>query len=359
MNTLVHSTAVEREDPVLPPIEPEEFQRVASEVRNEVRSVVVGQDEALEGILICLIVGGHALLEGVPGIGKTYLARAFGRALDLQHGRIQFTPDLMPADITGTTVLNEEPGGRTTFTFQPGPVFANLLLADEINRTTPKTQSALLEAMQEGTVTLANEQRKLPQPFSVLATLNPIETQATYALPEAQLDRFLLKLFLSMPSRDDLNEIVYRTAEMAEPSIRQVADARTLLRMRQLALDVPMARPVVDYAARIGLALQPGQPEAPDIVSRHVRMGPSPRGVQALCLCGRVTALLAGRYNLAFEDVRAVAKPALRHRIVTTFDARRQSISPDTIIEEALSHVPEEPGRTKKWWFRARKRDRH
>lgn len=327
-------------DRAKPAFEPEAFLRVAAEVRAEVRTAIVGQDEAIEGTLICLIGGGHALLEGVPGLGKTSLVRAFGKALDLQHGRIQFTPDLMPADITGTTVLTEDQGGRRTLAFQPGPVFANLLLADEINRATPKTQSALLEAMQEGTVTLANVQRALPQPFCVLATQNPIELQGTYPLPEAQLDRFLLKLFFGMPSREDLNDIVLRTAEMNDPFIRQVADAATLVRMRQLAREVPMARHVVDYATRIVLSLQPESAEA---VARHVRMGPSPRGVQALCLAGRVTALLAGRYNLAFEDVRAVAKPALRHRLLLTFDAQRQGISPDGLIEEALARVPEAP----------------
>jgi MoxR-like ATPase len=343
MSTSVDTTPARRDEPAPAPIAPEEFQRVAAEVRGEVRSVIVGQDEAIEGTLVSLIAGGHALLEGVPGLGKTSLVRAFGGALDLQHGRIQFTPDLMPADITGTTVLTEDTSGRRTLTFQPGPVFGNLILADEINRATPKTQSALLEAMQEGTVTLANSQRKLPQPFCVLATQNPIELQGTYPLPEAQLDRFLFKLFFGMPSREDLNDIVFRTAETDDVHVRQVADAATLLRMRRLAHEVPMARHVVDYATRIVLALQPGQQNSDDMVSRYVRLGPSPRGVQALCLAGRVTALLAGRYNLAFEDVRAVAKPALRHRLVLTFDAQRQNILPDAIIDEVLANVPEEP----------------
>jgi MoxR-like ATPase len=343
MSLPVESGAMEREEPNLPALEPAEFRRVAGAVRREVQSVIVGQEQAVEGTLISLIAGGHALLEGVPGLGKTSLVRAFASALDLQYGRIQFTPDLMPADITGTTVLTEEPGGRRTLTFQPGPVFANLILADEINRATPKTQSALLEAMQEGTVTLANSQRKLPKPFCVLATQNPIELQGTYPLPEAQLDRFFLKLFFSMSSREDLNDIVFRTAEMNEPFVRQVADASTLLRMCRLAHEVPMARHVVDYATRIVLSLQPGLPDTAETVSRHVRLGPSPRGVQAICLAGRVTALLAGRYNLAFEDVRAVAKPALRHRLVLTFDGQRQNILPDAIIEEVVSRVPEEP----------------
>jgi len=330
-------------DSAAPPMTSEEFQQVASAVRGQVQAVIVGQDEAVEGTLVSLIAGGHALLEGVPGLGKTSLVRAFGRALDLQHGRIQFTPDLMPADITGTTVLAEDPNGRRTLTFQPGPVFGNLILADEINRATPKTQSALLEAMQEGTVTLANVRRELPQPFCVLATQNPIELQGTYPLPEAQLDRFLLKLFFGMPSREDLDAIVLRTAEMTDTPVRQVADAGMLLRMRRLAHEVPMARHVVDYATRIVLALQPGAVDGLELVRRHVRFGPSPRGAQALCLAGRVGALLDGRYNLAFADVRAIAKPALRHRLVLTFDAQRQEISPDTIIEEVIARVPEDP----------------
>jgi MoxR-like ATPase len=248
----------------------------------------------------------------------------------------------MPADITGTTVLTEEPGGRRTLAFQRGPVFANLILADEINRATPKTQSALLEAMQEGTVTVGNTTHRLPRPFSVLATQNPIELQGTYPLPEAQLDRFLLKLYFSMPSEDELNDIVFRTAEMDQPHVRQVADASTLLRMCSLAHDVPMARHVVDYATRIVLSLQPGLRAASEAVKRGVRIGPSPRGVQAMCLAGRVAALLAGRYNLAFEDVRAFAKPALRHRILLNFDAQRQDISTDSIIDDVVARVPEE-----------------
>ncbi|MGH2391061.1 MAG: AAA family ATPase [Chloroflexota bacterium] len=340
MTTPVTTPATSNEE-TLPPMDPEEFQRVADDVRSQVRSVIVGQNEAIEGTLTCLIAGGHALLEGVPGLGKTSLVRAFGRALDLRHGRIQFTPDLMPADITGTTVLAEDPGGRRTLTFQPGPVFGNLILADEINRATPKTQSALLEAMQEGTVTLGHVQRRLPQPFCVLATQNPIELQGTYPLPEAQLDRFFLKLFFSMPSLEDLDDIVLRTSDMNDLPVRQVADAATLLRMHRLASQVPMARHVVDYASRIVLALQPA-PDANDLVKRHVRLGPSPRGAQALCLAGRVGALLAGRYNLAFADVRSIAKPALRHRMVLTFDAQRQGISPDTIIDQVVTAVPEE-----------------
>jgi MoxR-like ATPase len=323
-------------------MEPEEFKRIAEAVQREVSSVIVGQEEAIRGALISLIAGGHALLEGVPGLGKTSLVRAFTHALDLKYGRIQFTPDLMPADILGTTMLVEEPGGRRTLTFQPGPVFANLLLADEINRATPKTQSALLEAMQEGTVTLANAMRPLPQPFCVLATENPIELQGTYPLPEAQLDRFFLKLNFTTPSQDDLVNIVFRTAESSEPPIQKVTDGPTLLRMRQLAHAVPMARHVVEYATRLVLALQPGAPDAPELVSRYVRLGASPRGAQALCLAGRIVALLDGRFNLAFDDVKAVALPALRHRIVLSFDAQRQGVSADSIIGDVVAKVPEE-----------------
>jgi MoxR-like ATPase len=327
----------------LPALQPEEFQEVATAARQAVAAVIVGQEEAVDGALISLIAGGHALLEGVPGLGKTSLVRAFARVLDLRYGRIQFTPDLMPADITGTSVLVADTGGQRMLTFQPGPIFANLILADEINRATPKTQSALLEAMQEATVTLGGTIRPLPKPFCVLATENPIELQGTYPLPEAQLDRFFLKLFFSMPSQQQIVDIVYRTAEEAEPPVSRVADAAMLLRMRKLAHEVPMAHHVVAYATRLVLALQSASPDASETVRRYVRLGPSPRGAQALCLAGRIMALLDGRYNLAFADIRAVARPALRHRLVLSFDAQRQGITPDSIIDEVIKRIPEEP----------------
>jgi len=325
----------------LPALEPEEFQQVATSLQQNVSSVIVGQEEAVRGALICLIAGGHALLEGVPGLGKTSLVRAFAQALDLSYRRIQFTPDLMPADITGTNVLTEDEGGRHLLTFQPGPVFANLVLADEINRATPKTQSALLEAMQEGTVTTVGATHILPRPFCVLATENPIEMQGTYPLPEAQLDRFLLKLNFSFPPGEQLSEIVFRTAQTLAPAAKTVADATTLLSMNALVQSVVMARHVVDYASRVILALQPATPDAPEAVRRYVRYGPSPRGVQALCLAGRILALLDGRYNLALDDVRAVARMALRHRIVLSFDGQLQNISPDTLIDEVITRVPQ------------------
>ena len=343
MTTQVPPTSASRDLASQTTMEPEEFQQVAAAVRQAVTSVIVGQEAAIDGVLISLIAGGHALLEGVPGLGKTSLVRSFARTLDLQYGRIQFTPDLMPADITGTNVLTEDQSGRRVLSFQPGPIFANLILADEINRATPKTQSALLEAMQEGTVTQANEMRPLPAPFCVLATENPIELQGTYPLPEAQLDRFLLKLYFTMPDQSELVDIIYRTAEPSSTPTSRVADAATLLRMRRLAQSVPMARHVVDYASRLVLALQPESPTAPDLVKRFVRLGASPRGAQALCLAGRASALLDGRLNLAYSDVRAMARAALRHRIVLSFEAQRQGVTTDTVIDQVLAHVAEEP----------------
>ncbi len=303
---------------------------------------MVGQSEAVRGTLICLIGDGHALLEGVPGLGKTTLANAFASALGLPHSRIQFTPDLMPADITGTTVLVDDETGRPRLDFREGPVFASLVVADEINRASPRTQSALLEAMQEGTVTITGATHRLPRPFCVLATQNPVELQGTYPLPEAQLDRFLLKLRFEYPTGDQLEKIMAENPlTSAHRSVRRVADASMLLRMNALAQSVPVASHVLGYVSRLLLAMQPSSPVAAPLVAQYVRLGPSPRGGQSLVLTGRITALLDGRPNLAFEDVRAMAMPALRHRLVLSFDAERQGITPEDVISEVLSIVPE------------------
>jgi MoxR-like ATPase len=326
------------------PMEPEEFQRVGAAIEAAVAETIVGQQEAIRGVLICLAVGGHALLEGVPGLGKTTMARAFADALDLSQRRIQFTPDLMPADITGTTVLTQDPGEtRGSLRFEPGPLFANLVVADEINRAAPRTQSALLEAMQEGRVTIANTTHVLPEPFFVLATQNPIELYGTYPLPEAELDRFLLKLLFEFPPIAELNAMVTRTTSGREASTAKVADAPTLLRMNALVRAVPTAAHIVDYASRLVVALHPDGAGSSEQVRQYVRLGPSPRGVQTLCMAARASALMAGRLVVAVEDVRAVAPAALRHRLILSFDAERQSISADELIAETLERLPREP----------------
>src|SRR3954449_1462304 len=288
----------------LAPLEPEEFQRVAAAIEDAVGKIVVGQHEAVRGALICLIAGGHALLEGVPGLGKTTLARALAGALELDPKRIQFTPDLMPADITGTTVLIQGADTQETqLRFEPGPIFANVVIADEINRAAPRTQSALLEAMQEHTVTTANMTRELPKPFFVLATQNPVEMYGTYPLPEAELDRFFLKLRFDFPPVAELNEMVRLTTtsehDRAQETASPVADATTVLRMNALVRSVPAAAHVIDYASRLVVSLHPETEGATDQVKRFVRLGPSPRGAQALALAGRVAALMEGRHNLS------------------------------------------------------------
>jgi MoxR-like ATPase len=325
------------------PMEPEEFQRVGARIEAAVGEAIVGQHAAVRGVLTCLAAGGHALLEGVPGLGKTTMARSFAAALELSQRRVQFTPDLMPADITGTTVLMQDEQGRARLRFEPGPLFANLVLADEINRAAPRTQSALLEAMQERSVTIANTTHQLPAPFFVLATQNPIELYGTYPLPEAELDRFLMKLRFEFPPLEELNAMVLRTTSDRAPAVEKVAGAQTLLGMNELVRSVPIGAHVVDYASRLVLALHPDGPGASEQVRRYVRLGPSPRGVQALCMAGRVAALMAGRLVVAIEDLGTVAGDCLRHRLQLSFDAERQSISADELIAEALEQLPREP----------------
>ena len=317
-------------------ISPKEFRQIATRIEAEVGKYIVGQQGAVRHTLICLIAGGHALLEGVPGLGKTMLVRTLARVLDLDFARIQFTPDLMPADIVGTDILEEAEDGRREFRFQPGPVFTNLLLADEINRATPKTQSALLEAMQERTVTVANRSYPLDPPFLVLATQNPIEMEGTYPLPEAQVDRFLFKVNVAYPSTGELVEILSRTTGEEEPAVEVVADGAAVLGMGALARQVPVASPVADYAARLTMATHPEAEGAPDVVRQYVRYGASPRGAQALILGGKVTALLAGRYNVALEDLRAIAPAALRHRILLNFEGQAEGVSADDVVQQVL-----------------------
>jgi MoxR-like ATPase len=302
---------------------------------------MVGQADVVRDVLICLIAGGHALLEGVPGLGKTMLVRTLAEALDLAFSRIQFTPDLMPADITGTNILVEDPEGGRQFAFQPGPVFANLVLADEINRATPKTQSALLEAMAEKTVTVANEIHLLDEPFFVLATQNPLEMEGTYPLPEAQLDRFFFKLVVPYPSGEDLTEIVRRTTAPAMPEAAKVADGAVIRQMGLLSRQVPIASSVTDYVVRMTLATHPENAEAPDVVRRYVRYGVSPRGAQAIVLGSKIRALIEGRLNVAYDDVRAVAAPALRHRLILNFDAESSGVTADDVLGQLISSLPD------------------
>jgi len=326
-----------------PDIQPrlDEFAETWRRITDQVRRVIVGHERVTEGVMLCLLTGGHAILEGVPGIGKTLLVRTLAEALALRFRRIQFTPDLMPADITGTNVITETEGGRREWEFRPGPVFGNLILADEINRATPKTQSALLEAMQERSVTVAGTTRHLDEPFFVLATQNPLEMEGTYPLPEAQLDRFLLKLLMKMPDRDEMGEIVDRTTGADVPRAEQVADGPTILRMRDLVRAVPVAAHVRDYAGALVLATHPDRDEAAPLAKQYLRYGAGPRAAQAMVLGGKVLALVAGRYNVAMGDVRRMAAPALRHRIIRNFEAEAEGVAPDRIVADLLDHAAE------------------
>ena len=321
---------------IQPAMEPERFQELAVNIEAELAKLIVGQQALMRSVLIALIAGGHVLLEGQPGLGKTVLVRSLGRALDLGFARVQFTPDLMPADVTGTNIVNEDDGGRRRFEFQPGPLFTNLLLADEINRATPKTQSSLLEAMQERQVTVGERTRPLPSPFFVLATQNPIELEGTYPLPEAQLDRFFFKLLVPFPDAADLAEIARRTTGVTQAELRPVASGDDLAAMSLLAREVPIAEPVMDRAVSIVLGTHPDRPEAPEDVRRFVRWGASPRALQTLVLGGRIRALLQGRYNLALEDLEAVAAPALRHRIFLNFEADAAGVDAERVVAAVL-----------------------
>jgi MoxR-like ATPase len=313
-----------------------QFNEYFKQLREEIGKVIVGQEEIVFGVITCLVANGHALLEGVPGLGKTLLVRTISEATDLAFSRIQFTPDLMPADIVGTNILIESASGGREFQFQHGPVFANIVLADEINRATPKTQSALLEAMQEHSVTVAGAIRKLDEPFLVLATQNPLEMEGTYPLPEAQLDRFLFKLMVEFPSLEELSCIIDRTTVTSECHASKVLDGPTILEMRATAREVVIAQHVKEYALKTVLATHPQNEFATAMASRYVRYGSSPRAAQALVLAGKVRALLDGRFNVSFEDIRSVAKPAMRHRIILNFEGEAEQISTDAIVEDIL-----------------------
>jgi MoxR-like ATPase len=333
----------------------EQFQQDFAAVRDQVARVVVGQTDTVDQILTCLFVGGHALLEGVPGIGKTLLVRTLAQAVRLDFGRVQFTPDLMPADITGTTVIDEQEDEhgrmRRSFRFQPGPVFNQILLADEINRATPKTQSALLEAMQERSVTVGNETHRLPRPFFVLATQNPIEQEGTYPLPEAQLDRFFFKLLVGSPNRADLREIIARTTGAAESIAEPVLDADRLLAHQGLVRRVPAADHVTDYAVRLVLATHPkgsfgasGESFATPMVNRFVQVGASPRAAQSLILAAKCRALTQGRPAASIEDVQHAALPALRHRVLLNFEAGAESVDSDAVVRNLIETLPRDAG---------------
>ena len=314
------------------------FQRV----HKEISKVIVGHQRLIEDVLTGLFAGGHVLLEGVPGIGKTMLVSTLASTLDCTFSRIQFTPDLMPSDIIGTRIVNEDESGRKHFTFQPGPVFTHVLLADEINRATPKTQSALLEAMQEKMVTVHGQRHKLEPPFFVLATQNPLEMEGTYPLPEAQLDRFLFKLMVEFPPLDDLIEVARRTTQRETPRATVVVQHQEINRLAGVVRDVPIAPHVEKYAAHLLHATHPGTAGAPELVRQYVKYGASPRGLQALILGGKVRALLDGRFNVSVEDIKQVSRPSLRHRLLLNFEGEAEEIKTDDIVRSILEKIPVE-----------------
>ena len=316
------------------------FREVYNSLREEIGKVIVGQKAIVDGTLHALFANGHVLLEGVPGLGKTLLVRTLSQVLDLSFNRIQFTPDLMPADVLGTNMVHETDDGKRAFEFQHGPIFAHLVLADEINRATPKTQSAMLEAMQERSVTIGGKIRKLDLPFFVLATQNPIDQEGTYPLPEAQLDRFFYKLLVDYPTAGELSEIVTRTTEGTKVEVSKVVNGATLIELQQLVQQVPVASHVKDYAVRLILATHPNTETAQEITNQFLKFGSSPRGAQALLLGAKVRALTEGRFNVSFDDVAVVAPPALRHRLIVNFEAEAEGVTTDIVLDKIMADVP-------------------
>ena len=318
-----------------------DFRKKFDALRKEIGKVIVGHEDIVDGVLVCLFCGGHVLLEGVPGLGKTLLVRTLSSVFSLEFRRIQFTPDLMPADIIGTNMVMEDPAtGRRRFEYQPGPIFGQIILADEINRATPKTQSAMLEAMQEHSVTSGGQVRKLPEPFIVLATQNPIEQEGTYPLPEAQLDRFFFKLLVPYSNRQELRGIIERTTTGADPQASAVLNAEQIMQAQELVKHVVVAEHVQDYAIRVVLATHPQGEFAAETTNRFVRFGSSPRGVQALVLSGKVRAMLDERYHVSFSDIEASVLPALRHRILLNFEGQAEGVTTDEVLKQILQSTP-------------------
>ena len=332
--TVTEPRAANRDDVV-------EFQKKIGLLREEIGRVIVGNRETVDGALTCLLAGSHALLEGVPGLGKTLLVRTLAESLSLAFSRVQFTPDLMPADILGTTMISEDDAGRKVFEFRQGPIFANIVLADEINRATPKTQSALLEAMQEHSVTVARTTHRLAEPFLVLATQNPLESEGTYPLPEAQLDRFFLKLHVPFPGRAELTQILDRTTGSSDAKTRAVLTQADVLSMQRLVREVPAPDHLKDYVVRLLQATHPDQEGATEMVKRYVRFGASPRGAQAVLLASKVRALFDGRFAPSHDDVKAMALPALRHRVLLNFEGEAEGVKTDQVLAEILKKLPE------------------
>ncbi|WIV11508.1 MoxR family ATPase [Proteiniborus sp. MB09-C3] len=312
------------------------FREQTEKIKNEIGKAIIGQKDIIEQVLIAILCEGNVLLEGVPGLGKTQLVKTIGKALDLEFSRIQFTPDLMPADVVGTNIITQDEKGASRFTFQKGPIFSNIVLADEINRATPKTQSAMLEAMQEKTVTVGNTTYTMSKPFFVLATQNPIEMEGTYPLPEAQMDRFLFKLYVEFPKLEELSQIVNITTSVGENELDKVSNGEELIKMANIAKEVPIAKPVMEYAMKLILATHPEEASSPEITKKYTRYGSSPRGAQAIIKAARVKALMEGRYNVSFDDINYAAYPVLRHRVLLNFEAVSDSINSEDIIKQII-----------------------